>query len=134
MEEKGYTLVEVILVVFLVLLILSVIYPLSIDMLSRQKEKKTILEVIVSISDLRKRSFSDFKIGMISTMDNCLIFTLGGTTLKKICFNGNIRIPGEIFFNKNGVTKGGEIVFQNPGSIYKVKIEKLTGKVSLIRL
>jgi prepilin-type N-terminal cleavage/methylation domain-containing protein len=134
MKKKGFTLVEVILVVFLVLLILSVIYPISINILSRQKEKKKILEAVVSISDLRRQSFSNFKVGMISTANNCLIFTLGGTTLKKICFKGNIRLPGEIFFNKNGVTKGGEIVFQNPGTIYKVKIEKLTGKVSLIRL
>jgi len=134
MKKKGFTRVEVILVVFLVLLIFSIIYPFSINMLNRQKEKKKILEVIVSISDLRRRSFSDFKIGIISARDNCLIFTLGGKTLKKICFKGNIRLPGEIVFNKNGVSKGREIVFQNPGSVYKVKIEKLTGKVSLIRL
>jgi prepilin-type N-terminal cleavage/methylation domain-containing protein len=134
MKKKGFTLVEVILVVLLILLIFSIIYPFSINMLTRQKEKKKILEVIVSISDLRRKSFSYLKNGVISARKNCLTFTLGGKILKKICFKKNIVLKGEIIFNKNGVSKGSQIVFQNLSNPYKIKIEKLTGKVSLVRL
>ena len=130
--ESGFTLIEVLLVVVLIALVSTLVIPLSVEYLQRQGEKKEILDLTTRISDLRKKSVARLQVGEIRAEEDALVLLLDHREVERFPTSEKVELKRPITFNRNGITRGGEIRLRL-SNLYTITVEEITGRISLRR-
>jgi prepilin-type N-terminal cleavage/methylation domain-containing protein len=104
-EEKGFTLLELLVVMILIVLMFSLTLPISSDMVHRYKAAIRAQEVMVYVSGLRRDAFLYSQRHILDSRNS--ILTVDG---KDIPFaDVLISVEEPIFFYRNGATSSGRI-------------------------
>ena len=122
-EEKGFTVLELLIVVVLVAMMFSVALPISYGMYSTYKASLCAQEVMAYISGLRRDAFLYGERQVISSRDGILI--VGGYNKT---FDGvHARISSPIIFYQNGASTGGIIVLQTEEVVHQIVVKAPLG-------
>jgi len=106
LKNKGFTIIELLIVIILVGMVLSVALPVSYGMYNTYKASLRAQEVMTYVSGLRRDAFLYSERKVLSSQDG--VITVDGS--KKI-FNGiKINISEPIVIFRNGTSSGGVIV------------------------
>lgn len=92
-----------------------------------------MVSIVTSIGDLRKKSISYLTIGEISVEGNDLVFYLDNWETERITLPEPPVLSNIIYFNRNGISSGGEIII-DVGQKYNIIVAEVTGKISLQKL
>ena len=126
-DQKGFSLIELLIVVSIIGLMMTVTLPISFNMYARYKASLKAQEVMVAVADLRRESFLYSENKVISSASDKM--TINGET--KIFTDTRIRIDLPIQFYKNGTTSGGIINLIIGGYAFKLNVKAPLGDLSL---
>ncbi len=129
-NSSGFTLIEIVLVFILIGLIATLTLPFFFNSITKISNKKKLSTIILTISELRKKSISYLEYGEIIIDNNEILFFLGGKLYKKISVPFVEMKKNKIVFNKNGYTNGGEIILKTERT-FRLIIKKFNGKIEL---
>jgi prepilin-type N-terminal cleavage/methylation domain-containing protein len=126
MNQTGFTLIEIVMVIFIMALAVSMVVPFTVNMVDRNSEQKEIALIIQAIKRLRNQAFADLKSGRIRVEENKLILELDGEVFKEYEFEEEdaVSMDAPITINRNGVSSGGAIFLQR-GKDYVLLVEKI---------
>jgi hypothetical protein len=113
---------------FLIGLLTALIFPYFSNAINKTDEKKKIVTILTAISDLRRASISYLKVGEIAADGDQLVFFLDNREVDRLYIPHLTGITRDIYFNKYGITGGGEIIIQF-SRVYKIVIEKISGRL-----
>jgi hypothetical protein len=113
---------------FLIGLLAALIFPYFSRAVNRGGEKKIVMETVTAISKLKQQAISYMKVGEIDMEGNHLVFYLDNKEIERLYLPELKGFSNAVFFNRNGLTGGGEIVlkFSRP---YKIVIREVTGHI-----
>jgi prepilin-type N-terminal cleavage/methylation domain-containing protein len=126
---KGFTLIEILIVVSIIGLMLSVSLPISYSMYMSYKASLKAEEVMVFISSLKRESFLYSEAKVLSSKDG--VMTVNGK--EEIFKDTIIRIDQPIEFYKNGTTSGGALKIFVGNQAYSLNIQAPFGNIILER-
>lgn len=86
------------------------------------------MTILTEISYLKRKSISYLKVGEIATDGDYLVFFLDNRELDRLYIPQLTGITKDIYFNKYGITAGGEITIQLSRA-YKIVIEEISGRL-----
>ena len=115
---------------FLIGLLAALVFPYFSNAINKTDEKKKIVTILTAISDLRKKSISYLKVGEIAADGDHLVFFLDNLEVDRFYIPQLTGITKDIYFNRYGITAGGEITVQF-SRIYKIVIEEISGRLSV---
>jgi len=128
-KEKGFTLIEILIVVSIIGLILSVSLPISYSMYNSYKASLKAEEVMIFISSLKRESFLYSEAKNLSSKDGVIL--VNG---KEQVFNDTIvQIDQPIEFYKNGTTSGGTLKIYVGNQAYFLNVQAPLGGLILER-
>ena len=104
------------------------IFPYFSNAINKTGEKKKIVTILTAISDLKRKSISYLKVGEIAADGNDLVFFLDQREVDRLYIPQLIGITRDIYFNRYGITAGGEIAVQF-SRVYKIVIEEISGRL-----
>ena len=128
-KDKGFTLIEILLVVFLIGLIFSVSLPVSYNMYTSYKASLKAEEVMIFISSLKRESFLYSEAKLLTSKDG--VMTVNGEG--KAFADTIIQIDQPIEFYKNGTTSGGILNISVGGQAYTLNVNTPFGDLILGR-
>jgi len=126
-RQKGYTLIEILVVVIIVTLMFSVALPVSYDMFRRYKAAIRAQEVMLYVSGLRRASFLYSEKHILASRENVL--TVDGEDIPFADIGITVETP--IFFYSNGSTSSGRIVITVDGERYLLDVTAPFGTLAL---
>jgi prepilin-type N-terminal cleavage/methylation domain-containing protein len=129
MYKKGFTLIEILLVISLIGLMLSVSLPVSYSMYTSYKASLKAEEVMIFISSLKRESFLYSEAKLLSSKDG--VMTVNSE--EKIFADTFIQINQPIEFYKNGTTSGGTLNIYVGGQAYTLNVRTPFGDLILER-
>jgi prepilin-type N-terminal cleavage/methylation domain-containing protein len=129
MGKKGFTLIEILIVVSILGLMLSVSLPISYDMYKSYKASLKAEEVMVFLSGLRRESFLYSEAKVLSSKDG--VISVNGK--EEIFKDTVIRIDQPIEFYKNGTTSGGTLKIFVGNQAYSLNVQAPFGNIILER-
>lgn len=126
MKNKGFTLLEIIVVISIIGLVFSVILPVSYDYYVGIRDSIKVYKLAFDISKLRRESFLYSKPHRFKLKDRKIF-------LNEELFRDDLEVEGEgeIIFYRNGTSNGGEIVVRTERYRYIIKIKNPDGEVSV---
>lgn len=128
-RQKGFTLIEILLVVAIIGIMLSISLPVSFGMYNSYTSSLKAEEVMVYISKLRRESFLYSEKKVISSKNNMI--TVDGQSKD---FDGSsINVDSPIVFYRNGTTSGGTVKVGTGGSTYLLTIRAPLGDLVMTR-
>lgn len=86
------------------------------------------MTILTAISDLKRKAISYLKVGEIEADGNDLVFFLDQREVDRLYIPQLIGITRDIYFNRYGITAGGEIVVRF-SRVYKIVIEEISGRL-----
>lgn len=113
---------------FLIGLLTALIFPYFSNAINKTDEKKKIVTILTAISDLKRESISYLKVGEIEADGDQLVFFLDNREVDRLYIPQLTGITRDIYFNKYGITAGGEITIQF-SRVYKIVIERISGRL-----
>jgi len=128
-DRKGFTLIEILIVVSIIGLILSVSLPISYNMYMSYKASLKAEEVMVFISSLKRESFLYSEAKVLASKDGAI--TVDGK--EKVFGDTIIQIDQSIEFYKNGTTSGGTLKIYVGNQAYSLNVQALLGNLILER-
>jgi len=128
-NRKGFTLIEILIVVSIIGLMLSVSLPISYDMYKSYKASLKAEEVMVFLSGLRRESFLYSEAKVLSSKDG--VISVNGK--EEIFKDTVIRIDQPIEFYKNGTTSGGTLKIFVGNQAYSLNVQAPFGNIILER-
>ena len=129
MNKKGFTLIEVLLVISLIGFMLSVSLPISYSMYQSFKASLKAEEVMIFVSSLRRESFLYSEAKVLSSKEGVLM--VNGN--EKIFNDTLVQIDLPIEFYKNGTTSGGALKIVVGGQAYSLNVQTPFGGLFLER-
>ena len=129
MNRKGFTLIEILLVMSLIGILLSVSLPISYSMYSSYKASLKAEEVMIFISGLRRESFLYSEAKSLSSKDGVMMVN----SKEKVFADTLIHIDRLIEFYKNGTTSGGTLRIKVGNQDYTLNVRAPFGDLSLER-
>jgi len=127
MDKKGFTLIEILIVIAIVGIILSVSLPISYNMYSSYKASLKSQEVMVFISALRRESFLYSEGKVLSSVND--VITVNGSPMPFA--DTRLRLDKPITFSKNGTTSGGTIKIYVTDQAYFLSVKEPMGDLVL---
>jgi hypothetical protein len=115
---------------FLIGLLTALTFPYFSNVINKAGEKKKIVTILTAISDLKKKCLSYLEVGEITAEGNELVFFLDNKELRRIYLPQLQGISGNIYFNRYGITAGGEILIHFSRT-YRIVIEEVSGKIRI---
>lgn len=106
------------------------VLPYFTKYIDKTNEKQKITTVLTSISDLRKNAISYMVVGEIDVSGNDLVFFLDNREIKRIILPEPPAMNHIIFFNRCGMTPGGEILIKFKRN-YKIVINEMSGAMTV---
>ncbi len=128
-RKKGFTLIEILLVMGILGLMLSVGLPISYEMYKSYKASLKAEEVMVFVSGLKRESFLYNETQILSSEEGVMVVN----GVKKIFGETWIQIDEPVEFYKNGTTSGGVLKISVRGYMYFLGIQAPMGNLSLER-
>ena len=128
-DRKGFTLIEILIVVSIIGLILSVSLPISYNMYMSYKASLKAEEVMVFISSLKRESFLYSEAKVLASKDGAI--TVDGK--EKVFGDTIIQIDQSIEFYKNGTTSGGTVKIYVGDQAYTLNVQTPLGDIILER-
>jgi prepilin-type N-terminal cleavage/methylation domain-containing protein len=129
MGKKGFTLIEILIVVSIIGLMLSVSLPISYSMYRSYKASLKAEEVMVFISSLKRESFLYSEAKVLASKDGVMI--VNGK--EKTFDDTSIQIDQPIEFYRNGTTSGGALKINVGGEAYSLNVQAPFGNLILER-
>lgn len=129
LAERGFSLIELLLVVSIIGMMFSVAIPVSFKMYSNYKASMKAQEIMVYTSGLRREAFLYSEKKILSSKDN--VMTVNG--IKKDFENVQVQISSPIEFYRNGTTAGGMIKIVVDDQMYQLNILAPVGDLALSR-
>ncbi|MEK6684052.1 MAG: type II secretion system protein [Nitrospirota bacterium] len=128
--RKGFTLIEILLVMTLIGVMLSVVLPVSYSMVKRYQESLEAEKVLMLLSSLRRESFLYSREMRIETQEGGLIMGDHEEKRFKAVF---IHADQPILFYKNGTSSGGQLGLRMESGSYLIQIQGPSGDMKLVR-
>ena len=128
-DRKGFTLIEILIVVSIIGLILSVSLPISYNMYMSYKASLKAEEVMVFISSLKRESFLYSEAKVLASKDGVMI--VNGK--EKTFDDTSIQIDQPIEFYRNGTTSGGTLKIYVGNQAYTLNVQAPLGGLILER-
>lgn len=125
--KKGFTLVEILIVVAILGLLFSVTIPVSYELYENYKNSLKVQDFMLYISSLKRESFLYSEPIEISSSEGAIV--INGE--KKIFDDLYITITKPFRFFKNGTTEGGHIEVKIGNKLYRVIVSSPFGEISL---
>jgi prepilin-type N-terminal cleavage/methylation domain-containing protein len=125
MQKRGFTLVEVLITISILVLIFSVSLPISFSMYKYYKESQEVDKFVIFLSTLRREAFLYNKEHKIAEKDGFLIIDDKATEIEGLKFS----IDTPIIFYKNGTSSGGTIIVYTPNFKFKIEISAPFGEI-----
>ena len=129
LKNKGFTIIELLIVIILVGMVLSVALPVSYGTYNTYKASLRAQEVMTYVSELRRDAFLYSERKILSSQDGNMI--VDGK--KKIFREINVHISEPIVFFRNGTSSGGDIVLSVGDVVQNLVIKAPRGDLSLER-
>ena len=129
MNKKGFTLIEILIVVSIIGLMLSVSLPISYSMYRSYKASLKAEEVMVFISSLNRESFLYSEAKVLASKDGVMI--VNGK--EKTFDDTSIQIDQPIEFYRNGTTSGGTLKIYVGNQAYSLNVQAPLGGLILER-
>jgi len=129
LKNKGFTIIELLIVIILVGMVLSVALPVSYGMYETYKASLRAQEVMTYVSELRRNAFLYSERTVLSSQDGNM--TVDGE--KKKFREINVRISEPIVFFRNGTSSGGIIVLGVGDVVQNLVVKTPLGDLSLER-
>jgi general secretion pathway protein H len=129
MNKKGFTLIEILIVVSIIGLMLSVSLPISYSMYRSYKASLKAEEVMVFISSLKRESFLYSEAKVLASKDGVMI--VNGK--EKTFDDTSIQIDQPIEFYRNGTTSGGTLKIYVGNQAYSLNVQAPLGGLILER-
>jgi general secretion pathway protein H len=128
-NKKGFTLIEILIVVSIIGLMLSVSLPISYDMYRSYKASLKAENVMVFISSLKRESFLYSEAKVLSSKDGVMI--VNGK--EKRFDDTSIQIDQPIEFYRNGTSSGGTLKISVGDKAYTLNVQTPLGGITLER-
>ena len=128
-DPRGFTLIEILLVISIIGLMLSVTLPISYSMYNSYKASLKAEEVMIFVSTLKRESFLYSEAKILSSKEG--VMTVNG---KKRTFEDIlIQIDPPVEFYKNGTTSGGTVKIKVENQAYSLNVRSPFGEIFLER-
>ena len=128
-NKKGFTLIEILIVLSIIGLMFSVALPISYSMYGSYKASLKAEEVMVFISSLKRESFLYSEAKVLSSKDGVMI--VNGK--EKTFDDTSIQIDQPIEFYRNGTTSGGTLKIYVGDQAYTLNVQTPLGDIILER-
>jgi general secretion pathway protein H len=128
-NKKGFTLIEILIVLSIIGLMFSVALPISYSMYGSYKASLKAEEVMVFISSLKRESFLYSEAKVLSSKDGVMI--VNGK--EKTFDDTSIQIDQPIEFYRNGTTSGGTLKIYVGDQAYTLNVQTPLGGITLER-
>jgi general secretion pathway protein H len=128
-NNKGFTLIEILIVLSIIGLMFSVALPISYSMYGSYKASLKAEEVMVFISSLKRESFLYSEAKVLSSKDGVMI--VNGK--EKTFDDTSIQIDQPIEFYRNGTTSGGTLKIYVGDQAYTLNVQAPLGGIILER-
>ena len=128
-NKKGFTLIEILIVVSIIGLMFSVALPISYSMYGSYKASLKAEKVMVYISSLKRESFLYSEAKVLSSKDGVMI--VNGK--EKTFDDTSIQIDQPIEFYRNGTTSGGTLKIYVGDQAYTLNVQAPLGGIILER-
>lgn len=130
MKNRGFTLIEMLVVVAIVGMMLAVSFPVSYTMYRKYQASQKAEEVLVWVSAIRMNSFLYNKENVLDAVQNRL--TLNEVQVAEAkAVSATMGKP--IKFFRNGTTTGGQIKIQAEDVVFFLSVEAPFGNIYLKR-
>jgi prepilin-type N-terminal cleavage/methylation domain-containing protein len=129
-NKKGFTLIEILLVISIIGIMFSVSMPISYNMYNSYKASIKAQEVMVFVSGLRLESFLYSEGKTLSSMNE--VITVNG--LQRSFADTHVQIDQPIIFYKNGTTSGGIVKIYVGDQAYSLSVKAPLGDLILERV
>jgi prepilin-type N-terminal cleavage/methylation domain-containing protein len=127
--RKGFTLIEILIVVSIIGLMFSVSLPISYSMYKSYMASLKAEEVMIFISNLKRESFLYSEANVLSSKDGVMM--INGK--EKIFGDTIIQIDPSIEFYRNGTTSGGTLKIYVGDQAYTLNVQTPLGGIILER-
>ena len=128
-NRKGFTLIEILIVLSIIGLMFSVALPISYSMYGSYKASLKAEKVMVYISSLKRESFLYSEAKVLSSKDGVMI--VNGK--EKTFDDTSIQIDQPIEFYRNGTTSGGTLKIYVGDQAYTLNVQAPLGGIILER-
>lgn len=128
-KERGFTFIELLIVVSIIGIMLSVSIPISFGMYTSYKASLKAQEVMVFVSGLRRDAFLYSERKLLSSKGD--VITVDDE--EKVFEDTRIRIDSPIVFYRNGTTSGGTINIYIGDQAYSLSVNAPLGDLLLAR-
>ena len=128
-NKKGFTLIEILIVLSIIGLMFSVALPISYSMYGSYKASLKVEKVMVFISSLKRESFLYSEAKVLSSKDGVMI--VNGK--EKTFDDTSIQIDQPIEFYRNGTTSGGTLKIYVGDQAYTLNVQTPLGGIILER-
>ena len=128
-NKKGFTLIEILIVLSIIGLMFSVTLPISYSMYGSYKASLKVEKVMVFISSLKRESFLYSEAKVLSSKDGVMI--VNGK--EKTFDDTSIQTDQPIEFYRNGTTSGGTLKIYVGDQAYTLNVQTPLGGIILER-
>ncbi|MCI4625422.1 MAG: prepilin-type N-terminal cleavage/methylation domain-containing protein [Candidatus Magnetoovum sp. WYHC-5] len=127
MKKHGFTIIELIIVIFIIAAALGLVLPFSINMYNRYKASLEAEKVLTIMLTAQREAFLHGKSKEMTSKDGTLY--VNGVPEETITYPVTIKSP--LMFFSNGTSSGGIVEVEVDGYGFEIVVEKPLGKISL---